>query len=115
MTAYWIAHVTVTDAKAYAGYQSLAPAAFARHGARFLARGGASEVLEGPELARHVVIAFPSLQAARDCYHSPEYRAARASRAGACIAHVVIVEGLANAEPVPEGGLSPQPGVLPGK
>ena len=41
MTAYWIAHVTVTDPEAYQGYQALAPAAFAAHGARFLARGGA--------------------------------------------------------------------------
>lgn len=94
MTAYWIAHVTVTDPDAYADYQALAPAAFARHGARFLARGGASEVLEGPALDRHVVIEFPTLQAARDCYHSAEYRAARAARDQACIAHVVIVEGI---------------------
>lgn len=94
MTAYWIAHVTVTDPEAYAGYQKLAPAAFARYGARFLARGGAAEVLEGPALDRHVVIEFPSLQAARDCYLSEDYRAARTARAGACIAHVVIVEGL---------------------
>lgn len=58
MTAYWIAHVTVTDPEAYQGYQALAPAAFAAHGARFLARGGAHEVLEGPSLDRHVVIEF---------------------------------------------------------
>ena len=32
MTAYWIAHVTVTDPEAYQGYQALAPAAFAAHG-----------------------------------------------------------------------------------
>lgn len=94
MTAYWIAHVTVTDPAAYADYQALAPAAFARHGARFLARGGAAEVLEGPVLDRHVVIEFPDLQAAHDCYHSKEYQAARALRKGACITHVVIVEGL---------------------
>lgn len=67
MTAFWIAHVTVTDPAAYAGYQALAPAAFARHDARFLARGGACEVLEGPVLDRHVVIEFPSLKAAHDC------------------------------------------------
>ena len=96
MTAYWIAHVTVTDPAAYAGYQALAPAAFAAHGARFLARGGASEVLEGPELTRHVVIEFPSLQAARACYASPEYQAARSQRIGAATDHVVIVEGLAD-------------------
>jgi uncharacterized protein (DUF1330 family) len=94
MTAYWIAHVTVTDPQAYKGYQDLAPAAFAAHGARFLARGGEAETLEGPALDRHVVIEFPSLQAARACYHSDAYQTARAMRDGACIAHVVIVEGL---------------------
>ena len=94
MKAYWIAHVTVTDPEAYAGYQALAPAAFAAHGARFLARGGAHEVLEGPSLDRHVVIEFPSLQAAKACYASPEYQDARSRRDGAATAHVVIVEGL---------------------
>ena len=94
MTAYWIAHVTVTDPEAYQGYQALAPAAFAAHGARFLARGGAHEVLEGPVLDRHVVIEFPPLAAARACYQSAEYQAARARREGAAVAHVVIVEGL---------------------
>lgn len=94
MKAYWIAHVTVTDPAAYTGYQALAPTAFAAHGARFLARGGAHEVLEGPALDRHVVIEFPSLAAARACYHSPEYQAAKARRDGAAMAHVVIVEGL---------------------
>lgn len=94
MAAYWIAHVTVTDAERYARYQALAPAAFARFGARFLARGGEAEVLEGPTHARHVVIEFPDLAAARACYDSAEYRAARAARAGAADVAVVIVAGL---------------------
>lgn len=95
MTAYWIAHVTVTDPEAYKAYQTLAPAALARFGGHFLARGGESMVMEGPELSRHVVIAFPSLQAAKDCYASPEYTAARAARAGAATVHLTIVEGVA--------------------
>jgi uncharacterized protein (DUF1330 family) len=94
MTAYWIAHVTITDAAAYKAYQDLAPQAFATHGARFLARGGLAEVMEGPALDRHVIIAFPSLSAAKACYHSAEYQAARAQRIGAATAHVVLVEGL---------------------
>ncbi|WP_203232231.1 DUF1330 domain-containing protein [Gemmobacter caeruleus] len=95
MPGYWLAHVTVTDPVAYAGYQSLAPAAFARFGGRFLARGGEADVCEGPALDRHVVIEFPTLEAARACYASPEYQAARQARDGAAVAHVVIVEGLA--------------------
>lgn len=94
MTAYWIAHVTVTDPAAYAGYQATAPAAFAAHGAQFLARGGQSTTCEGPAAARHVIIAFPSYAAALACYNSPEYQAAKAKRDGACTASVVITEGL---------------------
>ncbi len=92
--AYWIARVTVTDPEAYAGYQALAPAAFERYGARFLARGGETDCCEGPLWERHVVIEFPSLEQARACYASPEYSAARACRDGACRAEVFITEGL---------------------
>lgn len=94
MAAYWIAHVTVTDPDRYTGYQALAPAAFARFGARFLARGGAAETLEGPVHPRHVVIEFADLATARACYESDEYRAARAARDGAAEVQVVIVEGV---------------------
>lgn len=94
MPAYWIAHVTITDPQRYAGYQATAPAAFARHGAVFLARGGEGEVVEGAPFDRHVLIRFPDLAAARACYGSPEYTAARAQRDGACKAHVTLVDGL---------------------
>ena len=94
MAAYWVAHVQVLDAEKYAGYTALAPAAFARHGATFLVRGGEAEVLEGSLPDRHVVIEFPTLDAARACYHSSEYQNAKALRDGHCIAHVVIMQGL---------------------
>jgi uncharacterized protein (DUF1330 family) len=94
MAAYWIAHVTVTDPERYRAYQALAPAAFARFGGRFLARGGEADVLEGPEQARHVVIEFPDLAAARACYASDEYAAARAARVGAAEVALVIVDGV---------------------
>lgn len=94
MSAYWIAHVTVTDPDTYSGYQQLAPAAFAKFGAKFLARGGDATVLEGEDYLRHVVIEFPDIEAARACYVSPEYTAARQKRHGACKAHITIVDGL---------------------
>lgn len=94
MPAYWIAHVTVTDPARYAGYQALAPQAFAAHGAVFLARGGESHALEGERFERHVVIRFPDIASALACYNSDEYVAARKARAGACRAQVSIVDGL---------------------
>jgi uncharacterized protein (DUF1330 family) len=94
MAAYWIAHVTVLDPEQYKGYIDIAPLAFKKFGAVFLARGGASTVLEGEPFERHVVIQFSDMQTALDCYHSPEYQAAKAKRDGHCKVQVSIVEGL---------------------
>src|ERR671925_515688 len=68
--------------------------AFDKYGARMLARGGAYEQTEGRERSRNVVIEFPSLKAAQDCYHSPEYQAARAIRLKYAEAEMVLVEGV---------------------
>jgi uncharacterized protein (DUF1330 family) len=91
---YWIAHVDVRDAERYKDYVAAAKAAFEKFGARILARGGAFEVLEGKGRARNVIIEFPSLKAAQDCYRSPEYEAARAIRQQVADAELVLVEGV---------------------
>lgn len=92
--AYWIAFVTVTDPDLYAGYQAHAPAAFAKHNARFLVQGGAADTLEGDIWQRHIVIEFDSKAQALACYNSAEYQDARRHRVGACDANIVIVDGL---------------------
>ncbi len=92
--AYWIARVTVTDPDQYGKYASAAPAAFARYGARILARGGKSFQAEGEGRPRNVVIEFPSYDDAVACYNSEEYQAARANRIGAGEAEIVIVEAV---------------------
>ena len=84
----------MTDPDQYKHYAGDAPVAFKKYGAVFLARGGASEQMEGNGRPRNVVVEFPSLQAARDCYNSAEYQAARAKRIGAGEADIVIVEGV---------------------
>ena len=91
---YWIAHVHVTDPEEYQKYVSGARAAFEAHGAVFLARGGQHTEAEGAQgRERHVVIEFPSYQAALDCYNSAEYQTARNFRAEAGAATIVLVEG----------------------
>jgi len=94
MPAYWIAHVTVTDEAAYQRYARLATDAFARHGGRFLARGGAYRQLEGRDRARNVLAEFPDLAAAEACYASAEYQAALDHARGAAERDLVIVEGV---------------------
>ncbi|NNF90892.1 MAG: DUF1330 domain-containing protein [Boseongicola sp.] len=95
--AYWIAHVTVTDPERYQLYAQGTAEPFEKYGARVLARGGVYHALEGADHPRNVVLEFPSLQAALDCYHSPEYQAARQHRLDAGIPNITIVEGVEDA------------------
>ena len=90
---YWIAHVDMRDPERYKDYVATAKPAFERYGAKFLARGGTTVALEGKGRARNVVIEFPSLQAAMDCYNSPEYQAAKAIRVTVADGEVILVEG----------------------
>ena len=72
------------------------PAAFAAFGAKFLARGGRSEAMEGRETPqRSVVIEFESYEKAVACYHSAAYQEAKSYREEWAKAEIIIVEGIA--------------------
>lgn len=90
---YWIGRVDVHDLDEYKKYIAANGVAFDKFGARFLIRGGQFENPEGTARARNVVIEFPSYQAALDCYHSPEYEAAKAFRLPVSEGDIVIIEG----------------------
>ena len=94
MAAYWIAHVTIHDMQQYQQYMALAPAAFQKYNAKFLARGGESVCLEGQAYQRHVIIEFADLETAKACYESEEYMKARAARAGCADVMINFVEAL---------------------
>lgn len=94
MSAYWIAHVTITNPEQYAKYMSLAPSAFEKYNAKFLVRGGNSMNLEGKKYARHVIIEFPDLETAKACYYSAEYTEARIAREGCAEVMISLVEKL---------------------
>jgi len=94
VVAYVLVDVDVTDPDRYDEYKVLAAAAVDQHGGRYLARGGATEVLEGDRRPnRLVVIEFPDADTARTWYHSPEYQAAKAARAGAATGSFIVVDG----------------------
>lgn len=96
---YWVAFIDVQDPEGYEAYRRANAAAFAKYGARFLVRGGSFEAPEGSPRSRVVVIEFPSLEAARACYSSPEYAAAKALRQGKSTIDLVIVEGYEGPQP----------------
>ncbi|HEX4117828.1 MAG TPA: DUF1330 domain-containing protein [Rhizomicrobium sp.] len=91
---YWIARVDVSDPEAYKKYVETGKPAFERYNAKFLARGGKTEVLEGKARARNVVIEFASMEDALACYNSPEYTAARKIRHGISEGEFILVEGV---------------------
>ena len=90
---YWIAHNQVNDPTGYEAYKVAAAPALKAHGAKFLVRGGAQDLVEGDMKARTVVIEFPSLKAAQDCYTSDIYQAAKAIRGPLADGDLIIVEG----------------------
>jgi uncharacterized protein (DUF1330 family) len=95
MPAYVIATVEVSDPGPYEAYKTAAAAAIARHGGRYIVRGGHSEVVEGSfSGSRFVVIAFEDRAAANAFVTSEDYAAAKAHRQGAAIMNMVIVEGV---------------------
>ena len=90
---YWIGRIDVDDIEIYKTYVAANAAPFAQYGARFLVRGGQFETPEGTSRSRNVVIEFPSIQAATDCYNSAEYAEARAVRQSISTGELIIVEG----------------------
>lgn len=95
MAAYMIARISVTDWDKYSEYIKVTPGIIAKFGGRFIARGGETVTLEGPEEKwRVVVVEFPDLEKAKEFYYSPEYTDAKKIREGAALAQFVAIDGL---------------------
>lgn len=94
MAGYVIANVVWTDLQGLAEYSHLMPLSLQKYGGRVLVRGEAPEVKEGHlNLARLVVIEFPTVEHARLWYDSEEYRPALQIRQRSASNDLMIVEG----------------------
>jgi uncharacterized protein (DUF1330 family) len=96
MPAYVIAEIEITNPDGYKEYTTLVPATVEQYGGRFVVRGGKAHVLEGewPE-RRRVIIEFPSVEAARKWWDSPEYEKPKALRKANSKGRLLLVEGAA--------------------
>ena len=90
---YVIAHVTVKDPDAYKEYVERDTPILLGHGGKFVIRGGKSEVLEGDSFERHVVVEFPSYDAAMAAYNDPAYQEVAEIRRRTSDSTIIIVEG----------------------
>lgn len=95
MAVYVMVDIEVLDEHRYAHYRQQAPATIAAHGGRYLARGGATEVLEGSwSPKRCVLLEFPDMAHFRAWWTSPEYAPLRALRQQTTRSHLVVTQGL---------------------
>jgi uncharacterized protein (DUF1330 family) len=94
MAAYALVNVEITDPAGFAEYRKLVPATIAAFGGRFLARGGATEVLEGGWIPnRLVVLEFADVATLKAWYHSPEYQRLLELRKRTATSDFVIIQG----------------------
>jgi uncharacterized protein (DUF1330 family) len=95
MAAYVIADIEVLESEGFEEYRRLVPATITAHGGRYLARGGATEVLEGTwSPKRCVILEFPDMDRFRAWWSSPEYQPLRALRERCTKSHLVVTQGL---------------------
>lgn len=93
--AYVLAEIQITNPDGYKAYTEHVPATIAKYGGKFLVRGGRAHVLEGewPE-RRRVLIEFPSVEAARKWWDSPEYEKPKALRKANSEGRLILLEGV---------------------
>jgi uncharacterized protein (DUF1330 family) len=95
MPAYVIVDVSIHDHKEYEEYKKLTPAAITAFNGKFIVRGGPTLTLEGdwkPE--RIVVLEFPTVERAREWWHSEIYAEAKLIRQRTAKTRMIIVEGV---------------------
>jgi uncharacterized protein (DUF1330 family) len=92
---YVIAEVDVTDMTTMQKYGEKVPETLAPFNHRYMVRSNKIQTLEGePPKGGVVVIAFDSVEKAREWYDSPAYAAIRPIRQSAAKSRIFIVEGV---------------------
>ena len=95
MKGYWIAiYKNLKNPKNMKKYAEKATPAIKKYNGKILARGGKVQTIEGMPSPRTVLIEFPSMQEALNCYQSKEYQNAMKIGKGEFDRHIQVVEGL---------------------
>src|ERR1700681_1691846 len=95
MPAYFVVELDIANMDAMADYRTAVPATLAQYDGRFLARGGATELVEGgPEPKRIVILEFADAAAIKRWYNSPEYQKILPIRLANSKGRAYIVEGV---------------------
>ncbi|MGY3211841.1 DUF1330 domain-containing protein [Mucilaginibacter sp. HD30] len=100
MSAYVISEVEFMDAAATDKYRTLAAAAIAKYGGKYLVRGATPTVAEGETNDRlFVIVEFASMVVIQEWYNSEDYAKALVYKEQALKRRLVFAEGVAKIEP----------------
>jgi uncharacterized protein (DUF1330 family) len=97
MPAYLIAEHTITDAAKFEEYRVKVGPLIAKHGGRYITKGGSHVVLEKNNAVwqpgRVVIVEFPDMAALNAWYNSPEYQPLIALRQASAKDMLITLEG----------------------
>ena len=95
MTIYVCVELEITNRPAMEPYVVAVKGTIEKHGGRFLARAGATQLIEGgPEPKIVVIVEFPDAHAFERWYKSPEYEKILPYRLDNSTARMFTVEGV---------------------
>jgi uncharacterized protein (DUF1330 family) len=95
MPAFMIVDIDIHDAPGFAEYGKQVPALVAKHGGKYLARGGTTEVMEGDWNPKRLgILQFPDTESIRAFLNDPEYLPIKAIRQRTAKTNAVAVEGV---------------------
>ena len=95
MAAYLIVDNEVTDQAGFNEYIEKIPNVITSHGGKYLVRGGATQLVEGPRTPHRVVVAeFESMEQVQGMVSSPEYVELSKIRERSTVTTTIIVEGV---------------------
>lgn len=75
MAVYIVGQLRVTNWDWYKEYRSITEPLVAKHGGKYVVKGGNPETLEGAGVDALIVIEFPSQEHARQWHNDPDYAA----------------------------------------
>ena len=97
MPAYLIAEHTITDAAKFEEYRVKVGPLIAKHGGRYITKGGSHVVLEKDNAVwqpgRVVIVEFPDMAALNAWYNLPEYQPLIALRQASAKDMLITLEG----------------------
>ena len=100
MTATLVLRIGIVDPARWRAYRDTVMPVIAAHGGAHLPGAGAAELLEGvAEGQRIVLFAFPSMDAIRAFWRSPEYAPVKEMRRGAATLEAWAVPGSHEGDP----------------